>query len=180
MSYYLATATNGFGAFGMTADEFNADSMYSDVVASATDNAAGKRWANKLQVALNQLGYNTPLSSDFSQTNTSALAKFQSDNGLAPIRKGWPDKQTLAAVAAALASGKVTGSDPPKPYVKVGGEYIPASLTTQPDTGTSKAGMGMLGMGLIALVVVGGIALVAKGKKKSAGGMGGDAAAHHV
>jgi hypothetical protein len=177
MSYYLATATNGFGAFGMTAEEFDANLMHSELVASATDNAAGKRWANRMQVALNQLGYSTPLSADFSQANATALAKFQSDNGLAPIRKGWPDKQTLAAVAAALASNKVTGTSIPVTYVKKDGEYVPSSLFPGADTGVQRGGMGMIGMGIAAVAVVAIIAIVAK-KKNRGQSMAG--AAHHV
>jgi putative peptidoglycan binding protein len=181
MSYFMMSqAMNGFGGccgFGAVASggggiasTFNADAIWNDCLQGApptSNNAAGKRCGQAVQAALNQLGYG-PLTVDgqIGSGTMAAIKRFSQDNGFGSAN--WPTHAMLLKMEELLKAGQTPGPNAPVETHKVGDEYVPGA---GPGGGAAKAGLStgmMIGIGALALLAVGGLAIMAKKKKAGA------------
>jgi peptidoglycan hydrolase-like protein with peptidoglycan-binding domain len=175
MSYY---AMNGYGSVGccglgaVGGSSFNAEAIWADCAIGQTNNAAGKRCGQAVQVALNALGYG-PLDTDgaVGTKTMAAIRRFSGDNGFGTAN--WPTKAMLYKMEELLRAGQKPGPANAVEAHKVGDEWVPGADPKAVGTGTAKAGMStglMVGIGAVALLAVGGLALMAKKKPGESGG----------
>jgi hypothetical protein len=175
MSYYPEEgvgeylATHGFGAI-----EFDAATVWQDWYAGAPEgggnNAAGKRAAQKLQAALDQLGYG-PLTVDgkWGKLSGTALQAFSRQfNTTVNCGAGvcYPTQDAIAAIGVALGSGKTPGRATPIVYDETSpGVYVERDVGAKP----KMAGMAMAGVAALVVVAVGALVLGAKKKPPATG-----------
>lgn len=177
MSYYAMNGLGAVGCCGLGAvsgggggTSFSAEAIWPDCLSgSRGNNAAGKRCGQAVQVALNALGYG-PLATDgqIGPATMSALKRFSADNGFGSAN--WPTKAMLHKMEELLKAGQKPGSGEAIEAHKVGDEWVPG-VDPKTGAGVAKAGMStglMVGIGAVALLAVGGLALMAKKKSEPA------------
>lgn len=155
MSYVVPRRGVGFAGFG--AVTFDAQQVWSDWQAGGT---RGNNAASAIQAALNQIGYG-PISVDgqFGAGSQAAWNKFAAANG---VPGTWPTEVGVLKLGDQVAQGGNQGGGTVVDYHIEDGKYVPGSAP-----GTQKAGLGTLGMiGIVALIAIGGAALLAKKKKQ--------------
>jgi hypothetical protein len=159
----ILQAAHGFGAAGLTIDP--AQTWNEWVAGAGGDNAAGKRAAQALQAALNQLGYG-PLTVDgvWGPKSGAAFKAFAAAQGTT-TNDIYPTQDGIEKIALLLQGGAKPGPAPAVQYELIGGQYVTTS-------GLKTAGLGtglLIAGGAAAAIILGGLVLGAKKKK----------AAHH-
>jgi len=163
MSYF---ALNGFagavGCCGFGAVDFNAPAVWEDWKAGGT---RGKSAALLVQVALNQIGYG-PLDTDgyFGQKSLSAWKRFANANGTGDA--AFPTQAGILKLGDMVSQGGDQGGGGVVTAHVEGGVIVPGAAP-----GSVKAGMStgmMVGIGVLALAAVAGLAIMAKKKKATA------------
>lgn len=177
MSYMMLSGFGGIalGGFG-AASSFSAEAVWTDCLAGSSCKTgkeptcgASKRCGQSVQAALNALGYG-PLTVDgqIGPASMSAIKKYSLDNGFGALV--WPTKAMLIKMEEQLSKGEKPGPGAAIDSHVVGGEFVPGS---GPGGLVSTMGMStgmMLGLGALALVGVGVLALIAKKKRGAPGG----------
>lgn len=129
-------------------------------VTQAQCNDAGMRAVQMLQMGLNALGYGPfPVTKSASDPITwDRWKQFLKDVGLPPgPAPFYLSQEGLAKMQAMLQAGAHPGPGPKQDFQLVGSQWVPMK------PGLSKAGM--LGVGLGAVALLGGLALFAKKRK---------------
>lgn len=118
--------------------------------------------ADTIRASLGQLGYGQlEMGVPWGDADMSAYRSWQQDNGLSPSG-GWPAQPHMAVMEQQISAGTVTGSQEPVEYTKVGAEYV------APAEGVARAGIGgLMLLGVVGLAAVGGLALLARSRKKT-------------
>jgi len=166
-----------FSLYGLGAVEFNAGTVWQDWLAGAKgDNAAGMRAANAIRAALSQLGFGaTTMGVSWgSSQDKAAYGAFASKEGI-PAPPGlplwWPSQTGIIKLEELVKAGQTVGAQPVTEFHEVAGKMVPgpapgvAPVVARP--AVAKAGLTtgqMLGLGALALVAVGAIALLARRK----------------
>lgn len=165
MSYYQMQPMSGFaglGCCGMGGIDFNAGSVWSDWLAGASGNAAaGKRAAQSVQAALNQIGYG-PLSVDgqFGKGSVSAWARFASDTG---VGGSWPTQAGIIKLGEQVNKGGDQGGGGVIESHVVAGQFVPGAAS--PLVAAAKFPGGMLGVGALVIAGIIGIVVISKKQK---------------
>lgn len=152
----------GVGLMGLGSSDFNAPSVWSDWVAGSAGNAsAGKRAGQAIQNGLNSIGYG-PIAVDgqFGSGSISAWNRFAVANG---VPKDWPTQAGVIKLGEQLDKGGNQGGGGVQVSHIVDGQYIPGASAS-----STRASM-LMGLGIVAVIGIGIIAIAAK-KKQTAGG----------
>jgi len=153
-SYY---AVMGLGAIGCVGEAIWADWK----AGGARGNAAAKA----IQANLNEIGYG-PLvvNGDFSGGSLSSWGRFARANGVADK---WPDRVGILKLCEQAAKGGNQGGSGVVETHVVGGEYVPGKAPGG-ENKVAQAGLGtgtLIGIGVAGVVILGGLALLAKKKQ---------------
>lgn len=158
---------SGFGGFG--AIDFSGSAVWEDWLAGGRgDTAAGMRAANAIRAALGQLGYGnfTTGAAWGTSADKSGYGKFAQDQGIAAptgMPVWWPSQVGLLKLQELTKAGGTPGGGPAQEFHTVDNVLVPGAAPGA--SGVSKASMGtLLGLGVAALVVVGGLAMLSKKK----------------
>lgn len=188
MSYEIQRhGMRGFGAFGDAAG-FDANVVRKDQLAGAKgDNVAGGRFSQAMQAALNAVGnYGLPVSKFYGDLSQAAWKDFANKHSLTNVNPYPNSVDDLLVLQDALDPSHSGGGATEIPGSKVvGGQIIVDKEKNKPGGGgggksppppaaVAKAGMSglaMAGIGIGALVLIGGLAYFAKkkGAQKKAG-----------
>lgn len=180
MSYALARF-GGFGAMGLGAISFLADEVWSNWVAGG---ASANLAADSIRAALSQIGYG-PFQMGVawgSGTDKAEYGRAVDEQGIPAtpgMPKWWPNKGAMIKLEELVKAGDNVGGGPVTEYHIVDNKVVsgksPAQIAAEKkavasnkNAGLSTAGMttgAWVGIGVAALAVVGGLALLAKKKK---------------
>lgn len=183
MSYTLM----GFGAAGLGSIDFSADEVWSYWLAGAppkNDIAAGKLAADKIRAALSQIGYG-PFQMGVmwgTAADKTEYGRAVGEQGIPPtpgMPSWWPNKDAMLKLQELVQVGDNVGGKETPEYHQVGNQIVqgksPAQIAAEKKAAASKvaasankAGMSTgtaIGIGVVALVALGGLAYFAKKKR---------------
>ena len=166
-SYYefVQPGTSGFGAFGEV--DFVGAEVWSNWLAGQGCSAqnpssceAARQAVDTIRAALMQLGYGQlTLGQPWGSKDIASYKAFTTDHNL-QSSGGMPSQSHMAVFEQLVSQGSTPGPQPPIAVQKVGTTFVQTPTTARAGLG------GLLTVGLLGLAVVGGIAVVAKRKKR--------------